>query len=168
VFTQTAKKKIEAGKPYLIVIHKGELELLGQSLLTVTADEGVRVYDWANREQPLGWWRGTLTKIESGDAAAMMAYALQDEGDFRRIRPDTPYAWWGAFRSMYCPDELPATNRFTINKGTMGGFTDLPVIVTLEGDAGAWYDLQGRRIANSQKPKAKGLYINNGRKTVIK
>ena len=167
VFTQTAKK-IEAGKPYLIVMHKGELELLSRSKLTTAADEGVRVYDWTNKEQPLGWWRGTLTKIESGDAAAMMAYALQDEGDFRRIRPDTPYAWWGAFRSMYCPDELPATNRFTINKGTMGGFTDLPVIVTLEGDAGAWYDLQGRRIANSQKPKAKGLYINNGRKTVIK
>ena len=31
-----------------------------------------------------------------------------------------------------------------------------------------WYDLQGRPIANGQKPTAKGLYIVNGRKTVIK
>ncbi len=190
VFTQSAKK-IEAGKPYLIVIHKGELELLGHSKLITTASEGVRVYDWANREQPLGWWRGTLTKIESADAAAMMAYALQSVGDFRRIRPDTYWAWWGAFRSMYCPDALPATNKFTINKGTFDGFGGQTVTVTFEGDAeipdettgirsidnsqltidnwaGAWYDLQGRRVANGQKPKAKGLYIVNGRKIVIK
>ena len=172
VFTQTAKK-IEAGKPYLIVIHEGELELLGSGKLAETASEGVRVYDWENREQPLGWWRGTLTKIESADAAAVMAYALQSVGDFRRIRPDTPYAWWGAFRSMYCPDELPATNRFTINKGTFDGFGGQIVNVSFEGDAeipddgatgitftndtnlqldevnsdDAWYDLSGRRIS---------------------
>jgi len=32
----------------------------------------------------------------------------------------------------------------------------------------AWYDLQGRKVANSQKPKAKGLYIVNGKKMMIK
>jgi hypothetical protein len=183
VFTQT-EKKIEAGKPYLIVIHQGELELLGHSKLTTTADEGVRVYDWTNREQPLGWWRGTLTKIESADAAEMMAYALQSVGDFRRIRPDTPYAWWGAFRSMYCPDELPATNRLTINKGTFGGFGGETVTVTFEGDADiqdgtgideikneklkmkndSWYNLSGQRLSKPQK----GINIVNGNKVVIK
>jgi hypothetical protein len=145
------------------------------------------VYDWTNREQPLGWWRGTLTKIESADAAEMMAYALQSVGDFRRIRPDTPYAWWGAFRSMYCPDELPATNKFLINKDTFGGFGGQTGNVTFEGDADiqdetgiksinneqliinneddAVYDLSGRRI-NSKLPR--GIYINNGRKIIIK
>ena len=34
--------------------------------------------------------------------------------------------------------------------------------------AGAIYDLQGRKIANGQKPNAKGLYIVNGKKMVIK
>ena len=33
---------------------------------------------------------------------------------------------------------------------------------------GDWYDLQGRRIANSQMLTAKGLYIHNGKKVVIK
>ena len=33
---------------------------------------------------------------------------------------------------------------------------------------GEWYDLQGRKVANGQKPKAKGLYIVNGKKVVIK
>ena len=43
----------------------------------------------------------------------------------------------------------------------------------IENEAGAWYDMQGRRISNGQliidngqlKP---GLYIHNGRKVVIK
>ena len=34
--------------------------------------------------------------------------------------------------------------------------------------SGAWYDLQGRKIANGQKPTAKGLYIVNGKVVVIK
>lgn len=34
--------------------------------------------------------------------------------------------------------------------------------------AGVWYTLDGRRIANGQKPTAKGIYINNGHKIVIK
>ena len=183
VFTRVLENKVEAGKPYLIVIHKGELELLGNSPLTVTPDEGVRVYDWDNREQPLGWWRGTLTKIESADAAAVMAYALQSVGDFRRIRPDTYWAWWGAFRSMYCPDDLPGTNRFTINRGALGGFGST---VVFEGDTeidddvvgitttnftndtnfDAWYNLNGRRLDG--KPSRAGVYINNGKKVVIK
>jgi hypothetical protein len=33
---------------------------------------------------------------------------------------------------------------------------------------GQYYDLQGRRIANGQKPTGKGLYIVNGKKFVIK
>ena len=32
----------------------------------------------------------------------------------------------------------------------------------------AWYTLDGRKIANGKKPTAKGLYIHNGRKVVIK
>ena len=180
VFTQ-AGKKIEAGKPYLIVIHQGELELLGHSPLCVTPNEGVRVYDWTNREQPLGWWRGTLTKIESADAAEMMAYALQSVGDFRRIRPDTPQAWWGAFRSMYCPDELPATNKFTINRGAFSGLGGQTNNVTFEGDAeieegtgirltpdpsllrrGEIYNLSGQRLSKPQK----GINIINSIKVL--
>ena len=32
----------------------------------------------------------------------------------------------------------------------------------------SWYTLNGRKIANGQKPTAKGLYIHNGKKQVIK
>ena len=33
---------------------------------------------------------------------------------------------------------------------------------------GTWYDLSGRRIANGQQPRASGLYINNGKKILVK
>ena len=32
---------------------------------------------------------------------------------------------------------------------------------------GSWYDLSGRKIANGQKPKAKGFYIYNGKKIIV-
>lgn len=32
----------------------------------------------------------------------------------------------------------------------------------------SWYTLDGRKIANGQKPNAKGIYIVNGKKTIIK
>lgn len=37
-----------------------------------------------------------------------------------------------------------------------------------KGEEGAVYDLAGRKIANGQKPTAKGLYIHNGKKILIK
>jgi hypothetical protein len=47
--------------------------------------------------------------------------------------------------------------------------TSLPQPLQKEGSQdGAWYTLDGRKVANGQKPTAKGLYIHNGRKIVIK
>jgi uncharacterized repeat protein (TIGR02543 family) len=40
--------------------------------------------------------------------------------------------------------------------------------LTIDHSAGTIYDLQGRKIANGQKPKAKGLYIVNGHKVIVK
>lgn len=40
--------------------------------------------------------------------------------------------------------------------------------LTIDNETGAWYDLSGRKIANGQQPTAKGLYIHNGKKTIIK
>ena len=37
-----------------------------------------------------------------------------------------------------------------------------------EGRVGVWYTLDGRKIANGQKPTAKGLYIINGKKIIVK
>ena len=36
----------------------------------------------------------------------------------------------------------------------------------IENEAGAWYSLDGRKL--NGKPNTKGVYINNGKKVVIK
>ena len=52
-------------------------------------------------------------------------------------------------------DEIDGISSPTPNSSSRGG-----------EEAGAWYDLSGRRITNS--PTTKGLYIINGKKTIIK
>ena len=45
----------------------------------------------------------------------------------------------------------------------------LPASSSPDGDGGAaWYDIAGRRIADGHQPTAKGLYIHNGKKLLIK
>jgi hypothetical protein len=89
---------------------------------------------------------------------------------------------------MYCPDELPATNKFLINKGTFGGFGGQTGNVTFEGDAeidgtgiesihnsqfiihneeDAVYDLSGRKInSQSSKFKVQGSKFNGLKKGI--
>jgi hypothetical protein len=62
-------------------------------------------------------------------------------------------------------------NNFVINFDSGDTVTGI-VETDHEGNAGpiaadAWYTLDGRRIANGQKPTAKGIYICGGRKVVI-
>ena len=61
-------------------------------------------------------------------------------------------------------DELPATMRVVIAKAN-GGTTEVGSI-SIEQNSGEWYTIDGRKL--SGKPTKKGLYINNGKKTVIK
>ena len=64
----------------------------------------------------------------------------------------------------YCCDKA---YRFTVDDLT-GIYEVKSEEVKSEKWAGEWYTLDGRKVTNGQKPKAKGLYINNGRKVVIK
>ena len=48
------------------------------------------------------------------------------------------------------------------------GISSLTPDPSPKGEGSDYYTLDGRRIANGQKPTAKGLYIVNGRKVVIK
>ena len=132
--------KLEAGMPYLVVVDRGTVSLNAENVSLISkAKEGVPIYEWDAQAMPteklMGYWKGTLQKIESADAAAMYAYSLQSDGSFRRIRPDTPWAWWGAFRSMFCayapegadPKVSPiGSNRFEIGYMPHNGAGDTP------------------------------------------
>ena len=109
-------------------------------------------------------------------------------GDFVRaksgakIRPTSCYLMWAGSepsnaraltRSAAATEELPQriTVRLVGSNGEVTGIGTLSVDngqLTIDNyaDADDWYDLQGRKL--SGKPTQKGLYINNGRKIVIK
>ena len=46
------------------------------------------------------------------------------------------------------------------------GATGIRLVDGAQADGGDWYDLSGRRL--SGKPVSKGVYIQNGKKVVIK
>ena len=68
----------------------------------------------------------------------------------------------------------PAINSYELNFGEDNDENTTGIIevntnnTNLTNKAEGVFDLQGRRIANGQKPTAKGLYIVNGKKIVIK
>ena len=66
--------------------------------------------------------------------------------------------------------DAPAVNTINVDFGeeTTGVNEVIEVNASLEVNDNSWYTLDGRKIANGQQPTAKGLYINNGRKVVIK
>lgn len=71
--------------------------------------------------------------------------------------------------NQYGYGEIDAYEGLKYLTGQGSGIERLTCDRTLSYSQGeVWYDLMGRRISNNQKPKAKGLYIVNGRKLAIK
>lgn len=58
------------------------------------------------------------------------------------------------------------TKEFTFKDNLDDDPTAIAELLGLTEDNGAWYDLNGRKLAG--KPSQKGIYINNGKKTIIK
>ena len=95
-------------------------------------------------------------------------YLLNNDGSsfvFADTSTDVP-----AFRAWFSPVELSSLTMPALMIGspeTTGIGLTPDSSLNKEQRADAWYDLSGRKVANGQKPKANGLYINNGKKTVI-
>lgn len=190
---------LEPGHAYVIVVNSGEISLNAQNVPVVCEpSDSWSVYNDEGGDDPVGIWRGTFSKIESADAAAMYAYSLQKDGYFKRIRPDTPRAWWGAFRAMFCaaapegsdPAVSPlGTNWFrpVFQKWVAGDDDDNPVIdfpsKNFEGDTDIPDEPSGimhiirddgthqyfdLQGRKLQGPPAKGVYIHNGKKQIAK
>ena len=190
IFSNT-DPEMKAGQAYLIVVNEGELTLEANNRSSVVTEpaEGDDIYAWGSDKPSLGKWRGSFEKIGNAEASAMLAYSLQESGDFRRIRPDGRLSS-AAFRAMFCPNELTETNTYkSVFKQFVQGEDDpiinfpadlyvadtdipddptaiKPIIHIIEKDGTSrYYDLQGRQL--SGKPN-KGIYIYKGKKAVSK
>ena len=72
-------------------------------------------------------------------------------------------------RAASAGEQLPATIKVRLVNAD-GEVTAIGTMQTRTGevtlDGGTWYSLDGRRIAG--KPTVKGVYVNNGKKVIIK
>ena len=107
---------------------------------------------------------GTLRGMTNADAAAAGAFILQTDGSWGAVKAGNEAVYIPPFRA-YVVAASAQSARLTSSFGE-GGATGIERIVTTDLDGTErWYDLNGRRI---EKPTTKGVYIQNGKKTVIK
>ena len=162
IFTD-APTFIPAGTPVVVVVYKGSVSLDAEAVVinATMLGNGLPVYasfeDYeAQGDNYIGYWTGSYDT-------------------FRAFFEALETTEVGTYVPMYQPKdgELQAfpADKFADDfaSSTPTGVVEIDNSqLTIDNWAGAWYDLQGRKIANGQKPKAKGLYINNGKIRVIK
>lgn len=197
LFTEEMLPFLYPGNAYLIVVNEGTLRLQEEAV-TLTAeakeaddDSNAVLLNYVD-EQIAGYWLGSLKTIGHDEAVSRRAFTLTGDGSFQRITDGNPTWQWPAFRAMFCAkpniiaqmlptqyqldangveDEevdrsLPAPESYQgDNDGEATGIA--PVIHTIDLDGTErWFDLNGRQL--SGKPTKKGIYINKGKKTVVK
>ena len=163
--------KLVAGTPYLIRWESGE-NIVNPTFTGVTIDATDR-----------GFSNG-----ESGDAYVGFFgnYCGMDFSEFQMdgvlllganntLRYAGEGAQLGAQRAFFKIGEngmVLARNITSVNFDFEGETTGVSEEIRVKSEefatSATWHTLDGRRIANGQKPIAKGLYINNGKKIVIK
>ena len=184
--TETGETTLEANKPYLFM-PTGNADFSGTYAIPATIAAG---------STTSGHWtfKGVYAKKEwtAGDAEIGKAYGFAgaakgdiEEGEFVRvtagakIRPMSCYLLWSdtpsnaraLTRGAADADELPQSITVRL-VGSNGETTAIGTLDTSTGefdfdfDPDGWYDMNGRRL--SGKPSQKGVYINNGKKIVIK
>ena len=96
-------------------------------------------------------------------------YALNTAGNTFALSSSATVAPFGAYFMIGVPDMAvaPATINFAV-RGSNGNTTAIATInVNGNGNANSnWYTLDGRRL--NSRPAQKGIYLNNGKKIIIK
>ena len=110
-------------------------------------------------------FKGTVTAktFSEADMEAANFYVLTDANAFVWVKG----AGQIAANKCWLQIEKTAPN----NTRAIVFDNDATAISDISGESGLsgeWYDISGRKVSNSQQPKTKGLYINGGRKVVIK
>ena len=148
---------IPAGTP-MLVYNGTEQEQTAK--LIVTLDNAQDAIAWAPQ------FKGTATDREftADDMAAADYFALSGGKAFAPVKGAGTIGknkCWLEFAKQ----EIPSARQLTLvfDETTGVGSIDNGQL-TIDN----WYDLSGRKIANGQKPTAKGIYIKNGQKVVVK
>ena len=144
----------------------------------------------ADGSKELGHWCANFRKLDNDELIEHKAYIIQNDGMFKRVVKKYSNVYVSPFHAYFSAlEELPDLNyqiKFipTQNGEEIGDVTDFPAdefdfdselddatgIKAVDSgqltvDSG-WWTIDGRKL--SGKPNTKGVYINNGRKVVIK
>jgi hypothetical protein len=107
---------------------------------------------------------GTTVGLTNAEAAAMQAYFLQDGNKWGRVTTEYYEAYLPPFRAYIVP--IASGARPTLTGGFDDETTTISTMQLTDNDGTTHYfDLNGRRI---NKPAAKGVYVVNGKKVLIK
>ena len=148
------------------VIHNSDaaFQIGGRNDLSFTAVRGATLFTVARRAESNAVLVGCYDNFYSNATDGAFRFVANDNleqikfvrmQDGERIKPFEAY-----LKSDSQTDELGVTDK------------EITAIVAIsnsqEAKANSYYDLQGRRIASGPKSIAKGIYIINGQKTVIR
>ena len=177
--TEPAATTLEANTPYLYMPNAtGDVDFGGAYTIPAELTAGETTSN--------GWtFKGTFETIEWTTAptgtygfSAQSADGISQGqfvqvGNYVRIKPMRCYleneSFAGARGANRGAEQLPETIKVRLISAN-GEVTGIGTISTKTGegtiDKDAWYSLDGRRIIG--KPSVKGIYVNNGKKVVIK
>jgi len=110
-------------------------------------------------------FKGTVTAktFSEADMEAANFYVLTDANAFVWVKGAGQIAANKCW--LQIKKTAPNNTRAIVFDNDATAISDISGESGLSGD---WYDISGRKVSNSQQPKTKGLYINGGRKVVIK
>jgi len=163
-----AVTELVAGTPYIIKWASGN-DIVSPVFSGVTIDKTDRSYDNGlsgdQRVRFIGTYKST--PFDATDNSILLM------GGNNTLYYPTTGAGIGAQRAYFKIGDGTALARLTTFNIDFGdGETTTGIIsiengqLTIDNSAGGWYSLDGRRL--DSKPTKKGVYINNGKKTVIK
>lgn len=144
----TTTNDLEAGKPYVVYAANGVNGFNFQNV-TIASNEAGSV------EQGAATFQGSYVKMPAGTMTGK--YGVTPAG---KIQKAGESATMKAFRGYF---DLP-TNTQNVKVSFDGIATGIDAAEVFGTENGEMYDLQGRRVNNTQK----GIYIQNGKKFVVK
>ena len=169
---------LEAGTPYIIRWARAEdytdddaHNILNPLFSASTIDKTDRSYDNAasgdQRVRFLGTYKSVAYDGENKNVLLM--------GSDNMLYYPTTGAGLGAQRAYIKigndggnPAQVKAFNVDFGDGENVTGIIDVHGSEFMLNGSDGWYTLDGRKVSNGQQPKAKGLYINNGKKILIK
>lgn len=171
VFTEVKDKQMEAYTPYYIVV-SGEEEVNLNTAYEVTEVTSGYTAPTVPTQNEYFEFKGSTTTISNADLYddSKSTYILQSDSNWHKVPENNDGVFLSPYRAYFQLDGQ-TTGDLTVLVSKLGDEQGVITSMPLESSSPwmtgeTYYSLDGRRL--SGKPTQRGIYINNGRKVVVK